>query len=391
MGECLQCPQGSYFNDTGATDCVQCPLNQYQPQPGAGACIQCEQDTFVQYTGASNASFRSNGQCAACPEVAACHVSGDIDSTAGSFLLIDQANAIIDVVSCSKSACVDAQSEPFDSENAWIIERSGLHVVNHCAGGRYPAYTEHWHEVAQLRETEGVNVLCALCSPDHTQVSGHCIECASTHWNSLLLLLLASGSLVYLVHRLPHDWSGGATMTITAYFLQQSDLFLSFNHLSAFNLDILGLQRGALPHGHAQQWCVLPLATDGQRFAASLSTVPIVLALLLPIVLLHAGLSQVLMRTRHRLPGAQTCVSLYSIVFIAKLPKRSSVRGDANSSAVSDLNAPLWVKAEKEEETVGRVHEVSSAEVGEVAVSSSSPPSAAVLHPSSVIRASLGR
>ena len=383
IGDCLPCAPGRYYNSTGATQCSLCPLNQYQPTPGAGSCNVCDQGRFVLYTGNSSALDRAYGQCTACPDRAVCRPSGAIYSTAGAFLVINQDSAAVEAVSCSSTACLQAPLEPIDAEHAWVIERSGLQVVNDCAPGRYPGYTEHWRATSALQPTEGVNVLCALCLPGYTQVNGHCIECASTQWGPLFLLLLVTLSLVYLVHRLPHDWSGGATMTITAYFLQQCDLFLSYDHFSVFNMDVLGLQHRSLQQGHVQDWCVVPLTTDGQRFLGSLMSVPIAFAMLLPIALLHVSVRQLLVRALHRLPGAKTCLSLYSIVFFASVPNRGWGPGVMSKSA-SNLLVPLHAGAEEAEAAQfveSKVEETSEGEErGERAAYETAPPPVSCLH-----------
>ena len=56
--------------------------------------------------------------------------------------------------------------------------------------------------------------------------------------------MLLAFMLIYALHRAFHDWSGSATFSIIAYFLQCSMLFLASESLpqilSLINLDLIG-------------------------------------------------------------------------------------------------------------------------------------------------------
>ena len=80
--------------------------------------------------------------------------------------------------------------------------------------------------------------------PDYTQITGRCIYCPHTNVGRLIGVVLLAFMLVYIVHRLPHDWSGSATSLIMAYFIQQSVVFLASESLpqilALLNVNLLG-------------------------------------------------------------------------------------------------------------------------------------------------------
>ena len=343
---CSRCAPGTYANETGSTRCRLCPLNHYQPYSQMATCIRCEPGTFVRYTDGSNASMPANAECAPCPTGAACNSSGVVSAVAGAFLVIDQAGADVVALPCMASACVTAHSSLVDAQHALTIDRSALQVVNQCARGRYPAFDSAWQAEDVLQGTDGVNVLCAHCLPGHTQVNGHCIPCASVHWGRLLALLLACLLAVYALHRMPHDWSGGAKLTITAYFLQQCGLFVNYRQLSLVNLDVLGLQtQGRLDYEQVQEWCIVPLESDVQRLSGALLTVPVIISLLLPLALLHGLLRHFVARYVHRAADYPTWFALYSLVCFAKVEPERAARPSGSAFAwgepMAELRQPL--------------------------------------------------
>jgi hypothetical protein len=91
------------------------------------------------------------------------------------------------------------------------VSKSGLVVLNCCGAGRWPAYVSDPTAYASsetLQLTQGVNVLCAECLPGYSSVNGHCIACDNVQVGALLAVLMLATLLVWLVHRLPHDWTG---------------------------------------------------------------------------------------------------------------------------------------------------------------------------------------
>ena len=334
-GECQPCRPGRYTNMTEAVTCELCPVNQYQPYEGQAHCIGCDTGSYVVY---SNESSRATGNCTRCPDGATCYPDA-IGARAGRFLVIDQGAAAIESLPCSELACKSGDLESCDASEAQILLRSSLPVLNCCGTGRRPAYTKDWQADSALADTEGVNVLCAWCKPGHTQMNGVCIPCPSTQWGRVVSIALLSLLLVYVVHRFPHDWSGVATMSILAYFLQQSDLFLSYSLLRTFNMDPLGAAGRSVEGGDGSSdeqanadWCVVPMNTDGERLVASLLSAPTAFLLLAVVGLVHWLARQALSQLRVPTEPAELAVrsnrwwltAIYSIVFLAPLPSQPS-------------------------------------------------------------------
>ena len=358
---CSQCGPGSISGE-GADICSSCALNSYQPEPGKDSCLACDLGRYVVYedtrddSDALRSLRRARGNCTVCPAGAVCHSSGNITAAAGAFLIIAQQQATVSAVVCSHFACLDGTLAQCEQQRVQSIIQSELPVINCCAPGRYPAFSPQWADVPVLRRTEGVNVLCALCLPGHTQMNGDCIPCSGTHWGALLQLLLLYLLLVFLVHRLPHEYSGRATVSIMAYFLQQSALFLSFSSffqlLSLVNLDLLGDSARRFNSGDVggQQpdpgWCVVPMRDDYARFAVSLVSLPVAFLLLGIIALTQLAVYQLIRRA-----GAAQAqyLAFYSFVFpLAQAPPPMQGR---LWSRRAELAAPLMpYMAEDEDE-----------------------------------------
>ena len=155
-----------------------------------------------------------------------------------------------------------------------------------------------------LADTRGISLLCAACMPGHASVSGQCIPCETTQYGAVLGVLVLALLLVYLVHRLPHDWTGSATLLIATYFLLQSVLFLAAGSLpqllSLVNMNLLGDHAsrggGAGSDGVLDgitAVCLTPLDDVGRIVLALLSPL-VAFALLAVVALLNAAAFAVL-------------------------------------------------------------------------------------------------
>ena len=292
LAACLLCEPGQYMANTNATVCLTCPPNSRAEVPGSSACVSCPSNTYIRYTDRGSNTSRSHGDCLPCPDGAVCDMDVGIVAGPGTFLLIDQETSSASGVGCSASACQspsDSDSCPTQSTAPQLIARSQLAVVNCCAEGRYPAYDP---DNPDLADTGGENVLCARCLPGYATSNGRCIQCASVHWAPLVGKTLVALVLIYLLHRLPHDWSGSASVAISTYFLQLSMLFLASEALppvlTLINLSVAGdhLVRGSnvvagvsSGSGLFVGGCTVPLS-DYERIVQSLLSPLIAFALL---------------------------------------------------------------------------------------------------------------
>ena len=209
-----------------------------------------------------------DGQCVPCSIGSTCTISGDILSAVGQYLLIDQQAATVSAIRCSSSACISAAAQcplgddsdsQHQQQQPQLIAASQLRVLNCCGRGRWPAHVNTSTFLSlnasgqssallllpdALLDTDGVNVLCAHCLPGHSSVNGRCVECSSVQWGALCGVLLLAVLLVYAVHRLPHDWTGSATLSIVAYFVQLSAMYKASDLLpqlaALVNLQLLG-------------------------------------------------------------------------------------------------------------------------------------------------------
>ena len=359
--DCQPCPAGQYNDSAGADKCGLCPVNQYQPRAGQASCMGCNADQFLVYV---NESIRDAGHCAQCPSGAVCY-DDSITAAAGRFLVIDQSAAAVESLQCSTTACMSSSLDQCVASDDQILSRSALPVRNCCASGRRSGFTESWQTEPELVDTKGVNVLCALCQPGHTQMNGVCTPCSSTRWGRVTSIALLCLLMVYAVHRFPHDWSGAATMTILAYFLQQSDLFLSFSLLRTFNMDPLGAGSSSIElgdvsgTGQAADWCVVPMHTDGERLIGSLVSPPAVFLMLAVVGLLQWLTRQALPRSTLPLDSADAAqsserrwlFSVYSILFLAPLtPPRSAAVFNSFDTSMAALTTPLKSAADCGEE-----------------------------------------
>ena len=247
---CTPCSPGWYAPSANSTSCLQCSPNSYSDSPGRVDCEACQLNEYVVYSSSAERSTR--GQCVPCPSSALCDTDGVIWAQRGGYVLIDQQLGTLTTALCSPSACVqsffnhsglvvDGQLDvglPLLSASPYVEPRpapqvvrlSGLTVQNFCDEGRWPAFMSDpsaYADVPSLVATDGHNVLCALCLPGYSQVNGRCIPCESTHVGALLGVVLLALLLVYLVHRLPHDWTGSATVAIVSNFIQMSTLFIA--------------------------------------------------------------------------------------------------------------------------------------------------------------------
>ena len=288
---CSACPAGTYASSTNSTQCLRCPTNSYSNATAQSGCQSCALQTYVVYD-ALDDGCRVTGDCRPCPAQADCSPAGRVEAGAGSYLLIEQQAGTAWSVPCSDRACRQAHDCPMSTPPASVqsIGISQLHVSNCCDDGRWPAYLDneqlYAHLSAAMQRDHGHNVLCAQCLPHYSQVNGRCIACSATNWPALLGLLALALLAVYLIHRLPHDWTGSATLLITSNFLQLSTLFLQSESmpqlLSLLNLNLLGDHvakgqslaqfddKGAGYASYAGS-CIVPLDDSGRLVVALVS------------------------------------------------------------------------------------------------------------------------
>ena len=303
---CAPCMPGTYAASAGARRCDRCPVNSYANATAQTRCEVCELNAYIVYS-QGGGDARVAGRCVDCPELASCGADGSIAAEAGSYLLIEQQAGTVRSTSCSATACSDGLGceLEYPSSSAELIRVSRLSVLNCCAEGRWHAYVDDptvYAHSGLMQRTKGHNVLCAQCLPGHTSVSGHCVSCEATNWPALLGFVALALLLVYLIHRLPHDWTGCATLLITSNFLQLSTLFLASESmpqlLSLFSVNLLGdhasrgQQTGAgVDFRAAVGLCVVPL-DDADRILFSLVSPIIALALLAIVFLLQVVLTR---------------------------------------------------------------------------------------------------
>ena len=163
------------------------------------------------------------GECRDCPYLSTCFDNGTITAAAATYLLIDQSDGTLSSISCSHSACIDGgvclEQIGFEAvaSMAQLVIASHLSVLNCCGPGRWPAYVPVaalYDGVDSLMATQGHNILCASCLPGHSSVNGRCIPCSKTNYGYLFLIVLMALLLVWLVQRVPHDWTGSASVLI---------------------------------------------------------------------------------------------------------------------------------------------------------------------------------
>ena len=316
--QCSACEAGTFANSTGSVTCLACPPNTYANSTGRSSCEGCELNQYLVL--ASDADIGIVGRCANCPEDARCMANGTILASAGAYLLVDHDASTVSTTPCSWLACLDASqclaSSTESSAAAPTIARSHLPVVNCCAQGRFPAYVDcpSCAGLASLELSGGYNVLCAECLPGHTQVNGSCVHCPSTDVGLLLAVLLLSLLAVYCIHRLPHDWTGSATLLVSSNLLQLSALFLaaeSLPHLaSILNVSLSNSIAGV---------CIAPM-DDAQRIALQLSSPLLAFALLACVALLQLALRAVTSRASHQPRLSQPLHRLYRLLFLVPTP-----------------------------------------------------------------------
>ena len=151
-------------------------------------------------------------------------------------------------------------------------------------------------------------------------------------------MLLLAFVLVYLVHRLPHDWTGSATLLISTYFLQQSVLFLASESmpqvLSLVNVNVLG---DHVSHGNDASSddggvgayagvCIVPLDDTG-RITMSLVSPLVAFALLGLLALLQLGIRAALLQHSSSSSNEEEeeeegwARRIYRLVFVPSTPK----------------------------------------------------------------------
>ena len=333
---CYLCQPGFYAAQYNSSLCTACPLNSYSNSTGRSQCETCELDQYIVYDDASKRGVV--GHCETCPLGASCFANGSLVADAASYLLIDQQRGMLQSLPCLSSACVQASqcmvNGTFSNIGALpVISSSGLPVINCCAGGRYPAFVGNVStgDGSALQDTRGHNVLCATCLPGHSSVNGRCIPCTAPQSGAIISVCLLAFVLVWLLFRLPHDWTGSATLLISSYFLQQSMLFLASESmppmLSLLNISLLGdhISRGReaaggggdLNDGYAGT-CMLPLDDAGRMVLTLLS--PLIAFALLGVVALLDWVARAVV-ARLTVAYARRAHGLYRLLFVPSAPK----------------------------------------------------------------------
>ena len=348
---CSPCPPGAHAPLPGSIECQPCPLNSYANSTAQTRCETCELDQYIVYGGPGQRGIV--GHCLACVDGAVCDPDGSISAQPGSYLIIDQDAGTVSSVSCPASACVQAKLNSAVTNNASgsayeAIASSQLRVVNQCSSGRWPAYNSDpavYADEETLRVTGGHNVLCASCLPGHSCFNGQCVPCPGVDGGALVGTLLLSLLLVYLVHRLPHDWSGSATLMISSNFLQLSVQFLGYESasrlLGLLNVNLLGehMRYGqAAQDSRAMGACVLPLDDAGRMLVALLS--PAIAFGLLGCVAATHVTTRLWLQRRAAVgrPPSRKAVRVYRALFVPSIPSLPpSDAGRLPSSELSTL------------------------------------------------------
>ena len=320
--QCTLCSPGRYSNTIGSPSCSSCPVGTEAPYTNSTLCTVCSPNSYANATAQQRCQVCSlntyivlaraeevgrKGECRECPAMSSCYDDGNITAAAATYLIIDQSTGTLQSIPCSSSACVSgdvclrsgfqhSQSIPSAPQ---LVQSSKLSVVNCCGVGRWPAYVSNsgvYEGVDELTVTHGHNPLCGACLPGHSAVNGRCIECSETAVSYVILLVLLSLLLVWLVHRVPHDWSGSASVLIVSNFVQLSTTILSSESmpqvLSLVNVNLLGDHTSGRGQVISDQWtaashddtlyagvCVVPL-TDADRIVVGMVSPLIALALL---------------------------------------------------------------------------------------------------------------
>ena len=367
---CIPCLAGHFQELGGADHCTPCPCNAYTSLPGSARCEVCDQDRYI--TPSNDSSGDLSTRCVQCPPRALCSSNGNVTAYLGTFINVDSTTGRLSTTTCSPLACLSPVSTPpsFPGTLPLLVPATSVVVNNHCAAGRYPAYSALG--VSNLADDDGLNLLCAHCLPGHSQVNGRCIPCSEVNWPALLGVLVLATALVYCVHRFPHDWTGSATLTIVSYFLQQSMVLVSSESvpqlLSLLSVDLLGdsttnmkgqavmaaqgdvssFDRDNADVGHDLYVgvCVVPL-TDVDRLVMQLTSPLLALFILLAVI----GVAQLLFRcclTRHR--HSRSAVRVYEALFQLSSPRRLEERGGAVDDLSSSLHQPLRGSSDAAEE-----------------------------------------
>jgi hypothetical protein len=184
----------------------------------------------------------------------------------------------------------------------------------------------------------------------YSEVASDCIACDSVQPIALTVVLLVALLLVYLVHRLPDDWSGAAVLNIVSYFIQTALLFSAADSLpsifSLANFDLLGdhkargmeLVTAAASGRPADAWCVVPLSSAGHVWLLLAS--PLVSLLLLGVI----AFVQFIVNTTLQLISAASLGKrkwLYELVFMPVVATASQSDRVADEQLVSDARASV--------------------------------------------------
>ena len=339
QGECDACLAGQFQPEANAQHCEDCPINSYTALSASSRCDACQMNTYIQFQSASVAN------CLRCPDSAQCDVTGNISASTGSYLIIDQPSSSVSSVPCQTSACQSvlpddaySRAECGDTEPQ-RVSVSRLAVRNCCAAGRLPAYDP---SNPLLKDTDGANILCALCLPDYTEINGKCISCPSIQWLPVVATISVLLVAIFALHRLPSDWGGSASLSIVTFFLQLALLFLSAETmpqiLSVVNLELFGdhvssrgRQSGSASDPSSQVdrfhlgFCVWPMSAQ-QHITLRLLSPLIALACLAVIALIQLVLRSLLTPTPGRRSRAQRMYRMLFLPVTRGVEQRSSLR-----------------------------------------------------------------
>jgi hypothetical protein len=370
--DCFPCPAGRYSNTSGAAHCSACSAGTYAQLMNSTACVPCSPNSYAgesaqtrcsacdlnQYIVHAPQQARVAGECLDCPAMARCDRLGNITAQAGAYVLIDQAAGMLSTATCWSSVCLDGQqcAAASEQQQQQRVVLSNLTVVNCSSDGAWPAYVatpELYRDDAVMRASGGHNVLCASCLPGFAAVNGRCIECGSTRIGRLCGVVLLALLLVWLLHRLPHDWTGSAALLITSYFVQMSALFQATEALpqlfSLLNVNLLGsyVSRGGnIAIDISQRTssyagvCIVPLSDAGRLVMALLSPL-IAFGLLAVVALLQYAARAAL--SRHKVPPSATAQRAYRWLFVPSPPR---LLDPGDRPAVSHRSGQQWSLAD---------------------------------------------
>jgi hypothetical protein len=169
---CQPCPLGEFVAVSNTSKCEPCPINAWAAYVGRTRCDVCDLDEYITVrrnstlpgTGDGSSAAASSTPCVPCPFGAQCWPDGNVTAALGFFLLVNADSHLLSTVACSYLACVAPSMESADGASLpQAVPGTGLRIRNHCASGRYPAFSTLDHSA--VADTDGLNLLCAHCLP----------------------------------------------------------------------------------------------------------------------------------------------------------------------------------------------------------------------------------